>query len=230
MSMTLPQTAHVAPSRAEWEQQTLRLYRRYEEEIVAACELCPWSSRVRREERVGERVLLEDDALDLAPSLAAIEELVNAGVEVGLLIYPRVSVRRNLFEQFAAALNKAEVARRPLGKAPFVFAVFHPEAAPDLAEPERLIPFLRRTPDPTIQLLRSSVLDKVRAAAPQGTQFVDPAALRTLQASEPSLRERIATANLATTLRIGVETLGRRLDDILRDRIETHRTLLRGGA
>ena len=224
--MPLPLPPDPRPSRAQWEEQTLRLYRRYEEEIVGACELSPWPTRVRREDRVGERVLLEEDAQDLAPSLVAIDELIAAGVEVGLLLYPRAYVRRNLFEQFAAALNKAEVARRPLGKAPFVFAVFHPDAAPDLAEPERLIPFLRRTPDPTIQLLRSSVLDKVRATSPQGTQFVDPTALKTLQASEPSLRERIASANLATTLRIGVDTLARRLDDILRDRIETHRSLL----
>jgi hypothetical protein len=214
-------------ARVQWEAETLRLYRRYEQEIVDACELCPWSVRVRREARVAERVLLQEDCEDLSPSLAAIEELLHVGAHVGLLIYPRLRFPRNPFEQFAAALNKAEVARRNVGEAPFVFAVFHPEAMPDLAEPERLIPFLRRTPDPTIQLLRSSVLDKVRSSAPQGTQFVDPSALLTLQAAEPSLRERIATANLATTMRIGVTALGDRLDDILRDRIETHRSLLR---
>jgi len=211
--------------RARWVAETLRLYRRYEEEIVTACELCPWSARVRREQRVAERVLLEQDPQDLGPSLDAIHSVTTAGAEVALLIYPRLGVTRNAFEQFAARLNKAEVARQPLGQAPFVFAVFHPDAPADLTEPERLIPFLRRTPDPTIQLLRSAVLDKVRASAPQGTQFVDASAIMSLQVAQPSLREQIATTNLATVIRIGVDTLARRLDDIQRDRARTHEEL-----
>jgi len=208
-----------------WVEETLRLYKRYEQEIVTACELCPWSAKVRRDRRVAERVLLQSAPDDLAPSLAAITAVTAGGAEVALLIYPRLVMPRNEFEQFAARLNQAEVARQPLGQAPFVFAVFHPEAAPDLSEPERLIPFLRRTPDPTIQLLRSVVLDKVRQSAPQGTQFVDAASILTLQASEPSLREQIAVANLATVQRVGIGTLAERLDDILRDRIVTHARL-----
>jgi hypothetical protein len=209
-----------------WTEETVRLYRRYEIEIVEACELCPWASRVRRDGRLRERVLLQLDTETLGPSLDAIQSLSLEEVDVALLIYPRLGQGRAAFEQFAARVRDADVARRSLGTVPFVLAVFHPDADPDIAEPERLIPFLRRTPDPTIQLLRSSVLDRVRGVTPQGTQFVDPQALATLDASvEPSLRERIASVNLATTLRIGVETMRRRFEDLTRDRDATHRML-----
>jgi hypothetical protein len=216
-------TAGVA---ARWTAETLRLYRRYELEIVEACDLCPWAARVRREDRLRELVLLQQDPASLGPSLDAIQTLSEQEVDVALLIYPRLDLDRSAFDQFAARVRDADVARRALGNVPFVFAVFHPDAVPDIAEPERLIPFLRRTPDPTIQILRSTVLDHVRGMTPQGTQFVDPLAIGVLDAvAEPSLRERIASANLETTLRIGVEALTRRLDDIARDREETYRAL-----
>jgi hypothetical protein len=41
----------------------------------------------------------------------------------------------------------------------------------------------------------------------------------------PSIRERIAQTNLATTHRVGVETMQHSLDAILRDREATHRVL-----
>lgn len=208
-----------------WAEQTVRLYRRYEQEIVEACDLCPWALRVRQDDRVRERVLFQEDERLLEPSLDAMRELAEEDIDVALLLYPRIGLGRSAFDQFAGRLRDADVSRQSLGQVPFVFAVFHPDAAPDVEEPERLIPFLRRTPDPTIQLLRSTVLDRVRGMTPQGTQFVDPRALETLTAPAPSLRERIASANLATTLRIGVETLTFRFDEIIRDREETHRIL-----
>jgi hypothetical protein len=215
-----------AGATARWTAETLRLYRRYELEIVEACDLCPWAARVRREDRLRERVLLQQDPGSLGPSLDAIQALSEQEVDVALLIYPRLDLDRSAFDQFAARVRDADVARRSLGNVPFVFAVFHPDANPDIAEPERLIPFLRRTPDPTIQILRSTVLDHVRGMTPQGTQFVDPHAIGALDAvAEPSLRERIASANLATTLRMGVEALTRRLDEIAKDRDETYRAL-----
>ena len=61
-----------------------------------------------------------------------------------------------------------------VGESPFAMAAFHPDAAADLDDPERLIPFLRRTPDPTIQLVRQEALERVRGRHPQGTAFVDP--------------------------------------------------------
>ncbi len=108
-----------------------------------------------------------------------------------------------------------------------MFAAFHPDAAPDTTHAERLIPFLRRTPDPSIQLVRASALERVRAGSPEGTQFVDAAALDLRAVYPLPLRERIARANLATAQRIGIGELTRRLDEILRDRQETYAALAR---
>jgi hypothetical protein len=214
---------------ARWVGEAVRLYRRYEDEVVGACGLCPWAERVRQSGRVREHVFLHSDQ-PIEPSLEAIDELVASEVDIALFLYPRLALGRSAFETFAARVRDADVARQSLGCVPFVFAVFHPEATPDLKEPERLIPFLRRTPDPTIQLLRSSVLDQVRDSSPQGTQFVDPHLLNVSPAPVSSMRERIARANLATALRVGVDTLARRFDEIARDRSNTYGTLERAEA
>jgi hypothetical protein len=210
-----------------WVREALRVHRRYEVEIVEACGLCPWATRVRTDGKVREFVLMQTDEV-MEPSAEAIESLcADDRIEVAFLIYPRLEIGRDEFHAFAARVRDAEAERRGPGNNPFVLAAFHPDAKPDLTDPERLIPFLRRTPDATMQLLRGSVLDRVRSGTPQGTQFFnvgdfDPS---TFVAPAPPLRERIARTNLATTERMGVAELTRRLDDIRRDRDESYKTL-----
>lgn len=214
-----------------WTREAIRLYRRYQLEIVEACGLCPWATRSRVDGRVRERVLLQTDAVGIEPSLTAIEELAHdERAEVALLVYPRVQMKRAEFEQFMARVRSVDTERRPLGEVPFMFAAFHPDAEPDLTEPERLIPFLRRTPDPTIQLVRASVLERVRAGTSQGTQFVDVRKMDLDLEYVAPLRERIARVNLATTERMGVAELRRRMDAILADRVQTYASLLAEGS
>jgi hypothetical protein len=221
-------------SAARWTFETLRLYHRYDEEVVGALGLCPWAGPARRDGRVVERVFLQEgDAL--SPSLDAIDSL-DPRIDVALFLYPRMAAPtggsrgadRDSFEQFGKRLRDAEVARRPLGGAPFVFAVFHPDAVPLLDEPERLIPFLRRTPHPTLQLVRSSILDHVRGVASQGTHFVDLRSMFATSAPVVPLRERIAATNLETVLRVGLDTIVASIEDIQRDRDETHAKLTAG--
>jgi len=204
----------------------VRLYRRYEREIVNAHDFCPWAVSARREGRIAERVLLERGDQDLAPSLAVLDAL-GPETDLALLLYPRFRGARDLFERFAGGVRDASSADRTPGKTSFVFVAFHPVAQAQLGDPERLIPFLRRTPDPTIQVVRSTVLDKVRAAVIEGTQFVDPQSLDSWQPQPQTqtIRERIAHANLATTLRIGLDALTGQIEDIIRDREETYRRL-----
>jgi len=210
-----------------WTREALRVYRRYQLEIVEACGLCPWAERARLDGHMRECVLLQTEDTATGPSVRTIQGLaIEERIEVALLIFPRIKLGRSDFEQFVARVREADAKCHALGEVPFMFAAFHPEAAPDMTHPERLIPFLRRTPDPSIQLVRGTVLERVRARAPQGTQFVD---IRLLVADdveyELPLRERIARTNLATTQRMGVEELRRQLDEILRDRDETYRAL-----
>lgn len=212
---------------AAWTREALRVYRRYETEIVEACGLCPWAERARLDGHVKERVVL--DAEPIPQALEHIAELAaDDAVEIGLLLFPRLEVSRNKFEQLVAKIQEADKPRHPLGNIPFMYAAFHPEARPDLSHPERLIPFLRRTPDPTIQLVRASVVDRMRGRVPQGTQFFDASLIDTMPI-EPAipLREKIAQTNLATVNEMGVEALSAKLDDIRRDRDDAYRALRR---
>lgn len=215
------------PFAARWAVEAERLYRRYQTEIVEATGLCPWAPRARLDDTFRARVLLQADA-QVEASLDAIDALSqDARAEVAVLIYPRVGMGRAAFERFVTCVRDADVPRHPLGCVPWVFAAFHPDAVPDASGAERLIPFLRRTPDPTLQLLRSDVLERVRSGTPQGTQFFDHRGFdfNALPEAPLPLRERIARANLATVDRIGIAEMTRRLDAIVQDRRLTYREL-----
>ena len=212
--------------------EALRIYRRYATEIIERHGFCPWAERARLEGHVTERVLVQQDPADMAPSLAAISELAgNPAIEIGLLIYPRLELGRVDFDHFTAELRRADTPRHELGTVPFAMAAFHPDARPDLSDAERLIPFIRRSPDPTIQLVRQSVLERVRSRSPEGTAFLDPASLdleRLLaeQADAPvPLRQRIARTNRDTVSRVGVGEVEAQLAEIFRDRDQSYARL-----
>jgi hypothetical protein len=102
---------------------------------------------------------------------------------------------------------------------------FHPDAECDLGSAGRLVPFLRRTPFPTVQLTRLSALTRVRRSAPSGTAFVDPSspallALLSRPSPEP-VSERIADDNLRTVRAVGMAAVERAIAAILRDRDDT---------
>jgi hypothetical protein len=213
-----------------WKREATRLHQRYLLEVVEACGLCPWALGARLAYRIRVAVLLdeEEDAL-IAPSIAVIDSwAADPSAEVGFLIYPRLPLGRVDFDRFTARLRSADTDRHSLGDAPFAAAAFHPHAEPDVDHPERLVPFLRRTPDPCIQIVRTASLARVRRRTPEGTTFVDmahfDASLREDQ--PPPLREQIARANLETVRRMGLEEVRGRLDAIRRDRDATYGALL----
>lgn len=213
-----------------WTEEAERLYRRYQLEIVEACGLCPWAERARVEGRFRTRIILQADASATQAAIRAIDDLVaDPTAEVAVLVYPRLRLGRLEFERFVGEVRTTDAQRHPVGCIPYVFAAFHPDAAPDLTDAERLIPFLRRAPDPTIQLLRSDVLDHIRSSSPQGTQFVDLHALEAFEGEAkgtgPSLRQRIARTNLATIERMGLAEMTRRIDAIVADRKGTYAAL-----
>src|SRR4029077_16934252 len=93
---------------------------------------------------------------------------------------------RALRDRVAAAIPTAGVAD------------FHPDAPLDLATPARLVPFLRRAPDPLLQLVPLALLDAVRAPPPVA-DLVRQAQILGCRA-EPArgdIADRIAGANHA---------------------------------
>ena len=106
---------------------------------------------------------------------------------------------------------------------PMAMAAFHPHAEAHLESSSRMVLFVRRTPDPTIQLVRCSILDAVRRPEDQGTGYVDPTQVdfaSMIKAGPPKrlLHERVADINLETIRREGVAQVEALFEDIRRDR------------
>ena len=210
-------------------QEAHRVYRRYQSEIVEGFRLCPWAERSRSEGHVSERVLLASE-LDTEATLAVAGKLADdENVHIGILIFPRLKTTWLEFERFVSRTLAEDARRRELGTAPFAMASFHPEAPCDTTTNQRLIPFLRRTPDPVIQLVRMRLLDEVRRGQSDGTQFMDLSRIDIAdvlaKASTPTLRERIAKANMETVCQTGVEKFTDKLSELKRDRDESYQEL-----
>lgn len=219
--------SHAAPLSSDherqWIQETLRLNQRYSEEIVERFQLCPWAKAAREASRVVRHVQLQRDD-DWGPVLATLESWAQLDeVDVGLLLFPRLQLDRTHFQSFTNALIERDRKRCGHASSPFALAAFHPEAALDLGSPDRLVSFLRRTPDPTIQVVWMSALARVRGSEVAGTQFIDLAtvSLQTLPRPERTLRERIAKHNWATAQERQAELIAA-IEDLRRDREQTH--------
>ena len=204
----------------------IRVYTRYEVEVVEAYNLCPWAERSRREGHTRQTVL--EGPPDVEEALRAIDELAaDAEVEVGFLLFPRCVQPRVEFERFVSVLRERDQARG----ATFAAAAFHPVAEADLADPYRLVPFIRRSPDPTVQMIRRSVLESVRRPGDGGTGYVDPASITDLaeffrNPPKRPLHERVAQANLDQLKKTGVADVERVLADIRAERARAYAEIL----
>lgn len=213
--------------RAALRTEVLRVHLRYALEVVEALGFCPWAAAARTAGRVQTRVVFGHEP-DLAQTLHEVEILeYDESADIGLIVFPELVLDRVAFQHFGARVREQNEQRNGRGRARFAIADFHPDAAPDLASAERLVAFIRRSPDPTLQLLRRSTLDAVRRGEQPGTRFVDPAQLAEADLGrlrEP-IHERLARANLLTVQRLGVERVAAVLDDIQRDRDRSYARL-----
>ena len=185
---------------------------RYIREFVEALHLCPYAKRCRESGKLHRRVVLrEEDGLE---AVRAVEALPEEAVEVALLIFPNAAANglpsAHAFEAFCTGLRE-QVARAHEGAPPFYCVAFHPDLPRDLEGAHRAVQFIRRSPDPTLQLVRASVLRAVRGTDDGGTRLIDPSALSLEQlmaiSSPLSLADRIAEANLAMLQREGPDAI-----------------------
>ena len=168
---------------------------------------CRESGRLARRVLRGER-----PAEATAAAVRDLEATAEEQVEVALLIYPEFAGDVRAFEQF-----RDEV-RRSLRL--FYCVAFHPALPMDLSDANRAVSFLRRSPDPTLQLVRVATLDRVRSGRPAGSVYVDasqlsPDELRKLE-PPPSLSDQVAAANLRTLRRHDPVALSALLEAIQR--------------
>jgi hypothetical protein len=179
---------------------------RYVREFVEALHLCPYARQCRETGKLHRRVVRRRE--DALAAIREVEAFPPETVEVALLIFPEEPVEgeesARAFEAFCAGLREQMFAAHPEG-APFYSVAFHPDLPRDLLDASRAVRFIRRSPDPTLQLVRASVLRSVRGENDGGSRYVDVSQLSLEQAmalvSPITLAERIAEANLATLRR-----------------------------
>jgi hypothetical protein len=143
--------------------EALRVNARYLEEVVLGWGLCPWAAQAWRQGAVARRVLVAP-APDATGVLAFIDEIApQPATSIGLAIFPRLTLDEAAFGTFAERVRRADRDRRaPGAAAPFLLAAFHPLAGattPVEANAGALVSFVRRSPDPMLQLVRASLLE-----------------------------------------------------------------------
>jgi hypothetical protein len=200
--------------------EALRIHARYAVEVVEGLGFCPWARAAREQGRVCTRILLDGQDTPAA----ALEQVIalerDASCEIGLLVFPELTLARVAFQHFAAEVRAGYEPRA--GGAPFAIADFHPDADPNLRSAAELVAFIRRSPDPTLQLVRRSALAAVRMGDGPGTRFIDASAWTLGSAPSPPLpaplHERVAGANLRQVQTLGVEHVLALFAAIERDR------------
>lgn len=186
-----------------------RILERYLIEVVERYELCPWARGARDRREIAVAILWGTPPLEAWVTEA--ERLLAVPVtRVAMVIAPELATSREAFgalrDQVAQRLPSAGVAE------------FFPEAALDLATPARLVPFLRRAPDPLLQLVPLALIDAVRATPPTAALAQQAAMLRGHAASpQDAPSDQIAATNHATVARAHVAITGT-LEDIAADR------------
>jgi len=195
---------------------------RYLRDFVEALRMCPFAKACREAGKLERRVLFPDsasgDEAEGHTGRAAVQavlaelQMVPAQVEVALFIFPLAPTgsaeAAHAFEAFGRAV------RDELPKpATFYCVPFHPDLPRDLRDAHRAVPFIRRSPDPTLQFVRIETLEAVRGDG--GDRYVDPSrltpALLAALHVENSLSDRIAEENLQTIVREGADEVARLL-------------------
>ncbi len=155
--------------------------------------LCPFARRSREQGRVHRPVFMSADARELDPEPVAqhLARLISevADVEIVLLTFPVPPGHRWLdaaaFERFLARLRPVWQALPPPRE--FYMVTFHPQPKRLQDRPltaDSLVPLLRRSPDPVIQCVDATMLDRVRKQAQERAR---DRMLRDLEARDPEL-------------------------------------------
>ena len=169
---------------------------RYLAEFIEALNICPYA-RTCRETGHLHREVLALEAADPAPvveRIHAIEAQPLDSVEVALLLFPQLKLESRPFERFVGEIRRAYEAGRATPVS-FFMVGFHPELVMDLANADRAVAFMRRSPDPTLQLVSVRAIERARDGA----------------GDRRRLSEVIAEAGLETVIRKGPELLAQAL-------------------
>ena len=174
---------------------------RYLIEFIEALNLCPYARGCREGGKLYREVLdvSTPDVEAVAARVAAVEEMPEGEVEVALLILPALQLEPRPFERFVSAVRAQREKARARMLTYFVVG-FHPQLPIDLGNADRAVTFLRRSPDPTIQMVSAAAIERVKVAS----------------GDREGLSRIIAEAGLRAVLENGPERLTALLDAIHR--------------
>jgi hypothetical protein len=189
--------------------EVMRILDRYVVEVVEAYDLCPWARASRTGGELGVEVLWGEP--DEAVWIGAAESLLlRPQTRVAMVVAPETTRTPADLRALRARIS----ARIPTAG----IADFHPDAALDLTSPARLVPYLRRSADPLIQLVPLALLYSVRGAPPTAHRAHQAQMLGGIAAPpRGDVADRIAAAN-HTTVTAHARRIAAVLDDIAADR------------
>ncbi|NOQ84710.1 MAG: hypothetical protein GQ551_11940 [Myxococcales bacterium] len=197
--------------------EALRLHERYHRELIERFCVCPWAKPARAAGRTRAHVVVDASCSpeELAPVLA--EWAADDTVDVAFVIAPRFTGDADTFADWATSIAQAQ-------RDAFLTAPFYPRV-PGSAGP---IQFLRQTPDPTVQLVRRTRLEEIRAQDPPHYTDIFDLDLRKLEADNAprEVAASVVAHNERMIEREGRAEIQRILDDIREDRERTYARLL----
>ncbi|MBW1830876.1 MAG: hypothetical protein JRJ10_04125 [Deltaproteobacteria bacterium] len=197
--------------------EALRLHERYHRELIERFCVCPWAKPARAAGRTRAHVVVDASCSpeELAPVLA--EWAAEDTVDVAFVIAPRFTGDADAFADWATSIAQAH-------RDAFLTAPFYPRA-PGSAGP---IQFLRQTPDPTVQLVRRTRLEEIRAQDPPHYTDIFDLDLRKLEADNAprEVAASVVAHNERMIEREGRVEIQRIFDDIREDRERTYARLL----
>jgi hypothetical protein len=161
-------------------------------EVVEAFEVCPFARGTRTSGKLARDVQFVESAAEVAARIAPHDE---GEADIVLIILPAFFGDSYAFDRFVEQVRVADAARR---QPPFAMAPFHPDTPYYTDKPSRLVGLFRRSPDPTIQLVRYSALESAKRRAPDGKFYFDgsPAAWAAIAARpERGLSDQITHDN-----------------------------------
>ena len=168
--------------------QALRVNARYVEEVVIGWDLCPWAARAWQNGEVERRVFSSPALASDAVVRWTAELTGRTTTAVGLAIFPRAAVTVGAWEAFAEQVRRA--------RGLFLVAAFHPDyraAGEPVASAAQLVSFIRRTPDPTLQLVRASLVDGLARDGRDLSDEIGRDNFATVTARDPAALDRLLT-------------------------------------
>ncbi len=174
---------------------------RYLREFVEALAICPYARTCRETGRLYRQVLLhtQPDAAALVGRILELSTPEFADVEVGLLILPRLRLSASDFDRFVRNVQRSYQQQRPPGVSGYFVVAFHPENDMRLDNPDVAVRFMRRSPDPTIQLVRPEAIARLCGERDREilSRNIAETGLRTVIANDPrKLAELLAGMRL----------------------------------